>query len=74
MATARIDEFSPYGMACAECNALLVAPNSSRYVSKHEVLHSWACEDCGYQLEMVVDLRITASEARESAKPSSLVG
>ena len=60
----------PYGMACPECNAALIAPNGSRYVSKHQVYHSWACEDGGRQIEMVVDFRINAtSKARESVRP-----
>jgi len=39
MATTGIDICSPYGMACTECNDLLVAPKWSAYVSKREVRH-----------------------------------
>ena len=46
MSTTGIDNCSPYGMACTECNDLLVAPKWSAYVSKHEVRHVWACENC----------------------------
>ena len=65
MATTGIDNYSPYGMACTECNDLLVAPRWSAYVSKHEVRHFWSCENCGHEIEMVVRLRIdVASEKR----------
>ena len=48
---------APYGMACTECNNLLVAPKSSAYVSNHEVHHVWSCESCGHEIEMAVTLR-----------------
>jgi RNase P subunit RPR2 len=56
MATTRS---SPYGMACPHCNTSLIAPDGSRYVSKHEVYHFWSCEDCGHRIESVVDFRIS---------------
>ena len=56
MATTRS---SPYGMACPHCNTSLIAPDGSRYVSKHEVYHFWSCEDCGHRIELVVDFRIS---------------
>jgi RNase P subunit RPR2 len=67
---------SPFGLACPECNASLIAPNGSRYVSNHEVYHFWSCEDCGHQTEMVVDFRINvSSKPSESIRTgSSLVG
>jgi hypothetical protein len=48
---------SPYGMACTECNELLIAPNRSEYVSEHEVRHFWDCEICSQRSEIAVDLR-----------------
>jgi hypothetical protein len=54
MATTRS---APYGMACPHCNTSLIAPDGSRYVSKHEVYHFWSCEDCGHRIESVVDFR-----------------
>ena len=56
MATTRS---APYGMACPYCNTSLIAPDGSRYVSKHEVYHFWSCEDCGHRIESVVDFRIS---------------
>ena len=50
MATIGIDICSPYGMACTECNDLLVAPKWSAYVSKREVRHFWSCENCGHEI------------------------
>ena len=64
MATTGIDNYSPYGMACTECNDLLVAPRWSAYVSKHEVCHFWSCENCGYEIEMKVNPRINPIETQ----------
>jgi hypothetical protein len=44
MATAGRDNCARSGMACSECNDLLVAPKWSAYVSNHEVRHVWSCE------------------------------
>jgi transcription elongation factor Elf1 len=55
---AGIDSCSPYGMACTECNDLLVAPKCSAYVSKHAVRHFWSCENCGREIEMTVNPRL----------------
>ena len=63
---------SPYGMACPGCDASLIAPNRSRYVSKYQVSHFWSCEGCGRQIEMVVDFRTNAaSKASESGRPEA---
>jgi transcription elongation factor Elf1 len=56
-------------MACTECNELVIAPKWSAHVSKHEVRHFWSCENCGHEVEMVVDLGIDAA-----LKPSNSVG
>jgi transcription elongation factor Elf1 len=69
MMTAGIVNCSPYGMACTECNELVIAPKWSAHVSKHEVRHFWSCENCGHEVEMVVDLGIDAA-----LKPSNSVG
>jgi transcription elongation factor Elf1 len=61
MAATRIDNCAPYGMACIECNDLLVAPRWSAYVSKHEVRHFWSCENCGHEVEMTVNPWINAA-------------
>ena len=61
MATTGIDNYSPYGMACTECNDLVVAPRWSAYVSKREVRHFWSCENCGHEIEMTVNPRINAA-------------
>jgi transcription elongation factor Elf1 len=61
MATIGIDNYSPYGMACTECNDLLVAPKWSAYVSQHAVRHFWSCENCGHDIEMTVNPRINAA-------------
>ena len=59
---------APYGMACTECNNLLVAPKSSAYVSNHEVRHVWSCENCGREVELAINLRIDGTPNRKQAK------
>jgi transcription elongation factor Elf1 len=61
MANTGIDNCSPYGLACTECNDLLVAPKWSAYVSKHQVRHFWSCENCGHEIEMTINPRINAA-------------
>jgi ABC-type ATPase with predicted acetyltransferase domain len=53
MLTTGTDTRARPGMACRECNDLLVAPKSSAYVSNHEIRHVWSCESCGHEIEMV---------------------
>jgi transcription elongation factor Elf1 len=74
MATTGIDICSPYGMACTECNDLLVAPKWSAYVSKREVCHFWSCENCGHEIEMTVNPRITAASKLSQGVEWSFVG
>jgi transcription elongation factor Elf1 len=74
MATTGIDICSPYGMACTECNDLLVAPKWSAYVSKREVRHIWSCENCGHEIEMTVNPRISAASKLSQGVEWSLVG
>jgi transcription elongation factor Elf1 len=73
MATTGIDNCSRYGMACAECNDLLVAPKRSAYVSKHEVRHFWSCENCGHEVEMTVNPSIHAASKRGLGVERSVV-
>ena len=61
MLTTGMDNHARPGMACSECNDLLVAPKSSAYVSNHEVRHVWSCENCGHEIEMTVNPRINAA-------------
>jgi hypothetical protein len=41
--------YRPYGPACVECDARLIAPIWSEYVSESHVRHFWCCEHCGHQ-------------------------
>jgi len=49
-----MDRYSPYGIVCTQCNASLIAPHWSEYVSKDEVRHSWCCENCGHRIVTAV--------------------
>ena len=56
MTTARIVDCSSYGMTCAVCNETIIAPTWSEYASKHEVRHFWFYENCGHDVETVINL------------------
>ena len=36
---------------CAQCGAMIIAPEWSEYLSERCVRHAWSCEKCGYQFE-----------------------
>ena len=36
---------------CAQCCAVIVAPEWSEYRSDHRVRNVWFCETCGHQFE-----------------------
>jgi len=64
MLTTGMDNRARSGMACSECNDLLIAPKSSAYVSNLEVRHVWSCENCGHEIEMAVNLRFDTKSAQ----------
>jgi transcription elongation factor Elf1 len=64
MVAAGIVDCSPYGMACTECNELVISPEWSEYVGKHEVRHFWSCENCGHEIEMLVNPCINVASTR----------
>jgi hypothetical protein len=35
---------------------------------KHEVHHCWSCDNCGHEIEIVVDLRISATSGAEQER------
>ena len=57
----RDGEQSCFGLLCPHCNGSVIAPHCSKYVSEEQVRHFWSCEDCGHQIESVVDLRVIVS-------------
>jgi transcription elongation factor Elf1 len=73
MATTGFDNYSPYGMVCSECNDSLIAPKWSAYVSKHEVRHFWSCENCGHEIEMMVNPRMNAASKLSQGLECSVV-
>ena len=74
MTTLEIENYAPYGMACAGCNDLLIAPNWSAYVSSHEVRHLWSCEGCRREIEMTVNLGFDTVDEWESATKPAMKG
>jgi ribosomal protein L37AE/L43A len=49
------------GISCPSCNDSVIAPDCTEYVSERQIRHFWSCENCGHQLQSVVELRIKAS-------------
>jgi hypothetical protein len=39
---------------CPQCQAWLLAPTWSEYLSEHCVRHTWSCDACGYEFETAV--------------------
>ena len=39
---------------CPQCNAWLLAPDWSEYLSERCVRHTWSCDACGYEFETAV--------------------
>ena len=42
---------SDYGMTCAQCGDLLIAPEWSEHVNERHVLNLWSCTKCGCEFE-----------------------
>jgi len=56
MTIARSVDYSSYGMACTMCNEIVIAPTWSEYMSNHEVRHFWFCENCGHDIQTVINV------------------
>ena len=39
---------------CAQCGAMLFAPEWSEYLDDRHIRHLWSCDDCGYEFETLV--------------------
>ena len=72
----RVGERSCFGLLCPHCNGSVIAPHCSKYVSEEQVRHFWSCEDCGHQIESIVDLRVIVSNLSKhiTTDRASLVG
>ena len=40
--------------SCAKCGELMMAPESSKYLSGDEVRHIWICDGCDYPFETLI--------------------
>jgi hypothetical protein len=61
-------KLSTFGkLPCAQCDARLIAPVWSEYVSETHVRHLWSCDDCGYDFETLV---VFPADERASIAPS----
>jgi hypothetical protein len=47
---------SDYGMVCAQCGDLLIAPEWSEYVNERHVINFWSGTKCGCCFEISVYL------------------
>ena len=65
-----------FGLLCPHCNGSVIAPDCSKFVSEEQVRHFWSCEDCGHQIQSVVDLRVIVSNLSKhiTTDRASLVG
>ena len=45
--------------------SLTDAPKWSAYATKYEVRHFWSCDNCGHEIEMVVELRVDATSEQD---------
>ena len=71
--TRRLD----YGMTCAQCGDLLIAPEWSEYEDEHHVLNLWSCSKCGIEFEIEAfvpgGIELGEDEAIKAFFPSLLV-
>jgi primosomal protein N' len=37
--------------SCARCGELMMAPETSGYLSDSNVRHLWKCDECGYRFQ-----------------------
>jgi ribosomal protein L37AE/L43A len=51
MATLASTRRFDYGMACAQCGDLLIAPEWSKYEDERHVINLWSCTECGRRFE-----------------------
>ena len=45
--------------ACPKCGELMMASQSSEYVSRHNVRHNWVCDGCDYRFETLIRFKAT---------------
>ncbi len=61
-------KLSTFGkLPCAQCDARLIAPAWSEYISATHVRHLWNCDDCGYTFETLV---VFPAEENNTLAPS----
>jgi hypothetical protein len=46
---------------CPKCGELLIAPESSKYLSGDDIRHSWLCEECEFPFETAISLNAVAA-------------
>jgi hypothetical protein len=44
---------SKYGMICAQCGDLMIAPEWSKFLAKQRVVNFWSCTECDFCFEAV---------------------
>ena len=47
--------------SCAKCGELMVAPESSEYLSGDEVHHIWICDGCDYPFETLIRFNVAGA-------------
>jgi ribosomal protein L37AE/L43A len=68
---------SDYGMTCAQCGNLMIAPECAEFEDDRHVVNLWRCEKCGNQFEFKAFVPVYSEPdddmATEEFYPSLLV-
>lgn len=40
--------------SCPKCGEAMIAPESSKYLSRGKVGHAWVCDKCDHQFETLI--------------------
>jgi hypothetical protein len=51
--------------SCPKCGVLILAPETSAYMSDGRVRHTWLCDECDYDFRTVV--RVATNPVRNDA-------
>ncbi len=62
-----LSNHSVFGMNCAQCGDLLIAPDWSEYEDEQHVLNLWSCSNCGCQFETEELVPAAAAESVNAA-------
>jgi hypothetical protein len=60
---------SYYGRpSCPKCGEAMIAPETSKYLSRCNIGHIWVCEECDYEFETLI--RFDVHDNRGACEPT----